>query len=228
MTITIKKYEITLGKKIYKVITTAEPVQDMYVLKTNTQGGIILGNETSLHTLENMFLLSSITKDSLVYFNTRSTEVTDYYLLDRWSIEDKGNDLVLLHHSIQFKTNDWKEIRNLIRKTKDFKIEQYDFNKNIDRKSNLAKYWYREHKDYLDIRENYETLFLIGSQEVFENISNDANSIKNEGRILYLQHPGYHAHEHIDYYERRQYTKNFQLTGWSLCLDFYDRQLWGR
>ncbi|MBD8497262.1 hypothetical protein [Paenibacillus arenosi] len=227
MIITIKRYEVTLGKKIYKVITTAEPIPDLFVLKTNTCGGIILGNETSLNILEKMFLLSSMTKDSLVYFNTRSTELTDY-LLERWSIKDKGNDLVLLHHSIQFKTNDWKEIRNLIRKEKDFKIEQYDFNDDFDRKSNLGKYWYREHKDYLDITENYETLFLIGSQHVFENISSDANSIKHEGRDVYLQYPGYHAHEHIDYYERRKYTKNFQLTGWSLCLDFYDRQLWGR
>lgn len=88
--------------------------------------------------------------------------------------------------------------------------------------------WYRYHKDYLDIKEQYETLFLIGSKEVFVNISIDSREVRDEGRNLYLRYPGYHAHEHIDYYERRKHTKDYKPVGWSLCLDFYDRELWER
>jgi hypothetical protein len=222
---TLNKYEITLGNRSYKIFTPDSHLEDFFVLSTDVRGAIILGNEHSLELLANLLLFSAKMKDSIVFIKCKKNKLTEY-LLNRWSIKEKGNDLVLVHHSNQLKSNDWKDIRGLINKTKNHNKEVFDIDFDFGGKRDLSKYWYREHKDYLDIKEVYETLFLVGSEEVFTNISIDAISIKNEGRDLFKRHPGYHAHEHIDYYERRQYTKNFQLTGWSLCLDFYDSKLW--
>jgi hypothetical protein len=134
----------------------------------------------------------------------------------------------LLHHSVQLKIDDWKQIRKAIFKNK--KPTQINLEVDNEREMNrsLAKYWYRDHKDYLDVREQYDSLFLIGSKEVFNNISIDAMSVYEEGRDLFSRFPGYHAHEHIDYYVRREYTKNFKYDGWTLSLDFYDSGLWER
>ncbi|MRN56935.1 hypothetical protein GJB61_28705 [Paenibacillus sp. LC-T2] len=124
--------------------------------------------------------------------------------------------------------NEWKKIRRVVLKTKERKQGNFELTNEVEEDRNLSRYWYREHKDYLDIKEQYDSLFLVGSKEVFINISFDALSVCDEGRDLFSRFPGYHAHEHIDYYARKEYTKNFKHDGWSLCLDFYDCELWER
>jgi len=227
MKITFRKYEVKLGSRTYKVLIPIPDIEDLYVVSTDATGAVILGNECSLEKFENILTVAATNKDSIIFIPSRKNELTEY-LLDRWSNKDNGNDLVLLHHTIQFKRNDWKAIRSLIRKSKNENIEEIIVTKDQEGTRNLSKYWYREHKDYLDIKEQYETLFLIGSKEIFVNISIDSREVREEGRDLYVSHPGYHAHEHIDYYERRKHNKDYKDVGWSLCLDFYDRELWKR
>lgn len=227
MKMTFQKHEVNLGSRTFKVLIPVQGVEDLYVVSTDAKGAVILGNECGLEMLENILIVAAANKDSMIFIPSRKNELTEY-LLNRWSNKDSGNDIVILHHTIQFKTNDWKAIRNLIRKSINENIEEVMVAKDQEEQRNLSKYWYRDHKDYLDIKEQFETLFLIGSKKVFVNISIDCGEVRDEGRNLYLRHPGYHAHEHIDYYERRKHTKDYKPVGWSLCLDFYDRELWER
>jgi len=227
MNIHFNKYEVKLGNKIYIILIPIFKLTKLYVISTDVRSAIVLGNESNLEYFSKLLLVMSQTKNSILYIPSKENRLTDY-LQDRWSNKDSGNDLILLHHSLQFNPKDWKEIRYLLSKDRNERKEYLVINNDINIERNLSKYWYRENKDFLDIKEKFNTIFLIGSREIFHNISIDAINVKDEGRDLFERFPGYHAHEHIDYYARRIYDKAFKYYGWSLCLDFYDCELWGR
>jgi CDP-glycerol glycerophosphotransferase (TagB/SpsB family) len=121
------------------VLIPIPDIEDLYVVSTDTKGAIILGNESSLEKLENILTVAATNKDSIIFIPSRKNELTEY-LLNRWSNKDIGNDIVILHHTIQFKTNDWKAIRNLIRKSKNENTEEIIVVKEQEESRSLSKY----------------------------------------------------------------------------------------
>lgn len=226
MTINYEVSSIFLGQKEYQVIRPDITLSDLYIVQLQDQNHIIFGNENSLPKLASIFEYASNDSQSIIYINSRVNELTEY-LRNGWSNNSKPLDLVILHHSIQLKTHEWKRIRDLWKKTVKQRKSSI-IQTNVEEKHRKQEYYYKENKDVLDIDARFETLFLIGSRTVFNDISKDALSVSENGRELYLRHPGYHDHEHIDYYARRVYTKNYKYDGHFLCIDYYDRDLWER
>jgi len=55
---------------------------------------------------------------------------------------------------------------------------------------NLRRFWYTDHKDFLDVAEHSDTIFITGSSEVFRELSRDAWLPSKSGREAYLSYPG--------------------------------------
>ncbi|MCM3783513.1 hypothetical protein M3231_11045 [Neobacillus mesonae] len=216
---------VNLGKKSYKVITPTEEILGLHVVSAGIRSVVICADEGSLQRLSELLKILTRMKDIIVYLPSKQNPLTEY-LMERWSTKGTGNDLVFMHHSLQFNTKDWKQLRSLMKKGS-YQTKEVIPAAMEQRKTKPIRYWYREHKDFLDIKERYDTLFLVGSPMIFQHMSEDAISIKKEGRELFERFPGYHEHEHIDDYTRRVYDKKYKHYGWALSLDFYDEELWG-
>ncbi|SDE66401.1 hypothetical protein SAMN04488542_101314 [Fontibacillus panacisegetis] len=220
------KTTVILGKKQYHLITPKLDLSELYVVKLREQNHVIFGNEDCLLNLAKVFEFSIRNPSYIFYINSKVNKLTEY-LSKCWSCDSKSYDLVILQHSIQLKIHEWKQIRELWRKSIKEPISPIlEVDNKITR--NNREYFYSENVDFLDINDRFETLFLTGSNRVFKDISKDTLLIHDNGREQYLRFPGAHDHEHIDYYARRQYTQNYKYDGNFLCLDFYDRYLWKR
>lgn len=225
MKISFEKSLVSIGTKQYQVLKPIIDLSNLYVVQVQEHNHIIFGNEHSLEILANLLEYSSGNPNSIIYLNTKNSMLTEY-LSECWSNIQKSFELVILHHSIQLKIHEWKQIRALRLKAMKRHTDTFIEFKNSTR--NDSEYHYREHKDFLDINDRFETLFLVGSNRVFTDIALDTVSIRENGRELFLKFPGCHDHEHIDYYARKEYTKNYKYDGHFLCIDFYDRELWKR
>jgi len=224
MGIEFEKTSVNIGKKHYEVLTPKTDLSELYIVKISEQKHVIFGNEECLLKLATVFTFLSMNPSYILYLNIKVNNITEY-LRDSWSCDSELYDLVLLHHSVQLKIHEWKQIRDLWRKSTKQPINPIQ-KYSIKKMNNSLEYFYREHKDFLDIVERFNTLFLIGSSRVFQDISKDAVLISENGRESFFRFPGSHDHEHIDFYARREYTKNYKYDGYFLCIDFYDRDLW--
>ncbi|MCT4598222.1 MAG: hypothetical protein N4A50_10140 [Vallitalea sp.] len=79
--------------------------------------------------------------------------------------------------------------------------------------------------DRLVTHNNYDTLFMIGSNLVFYCLSDDAVKLCNSGEELFKKWVGHHDHEHLDWYMSEN---DMSLKNKSLTLDYYDKELWER
>ena len=201
MRYTIDKTLIPLGKKQYQILSPNIDFTELYIVKLREQNHVIFGNEDCLLNLAKTFEFSSKNPNCIVYINTKVNKLTDY-LTQRWSCDAKSYDVVIAHHSVQLKLHEWKQIRELWRRSS--KI-QFDSILEVDMQytRNSHEYFFNEHVDFLDIEDRFETLFLIGSNRVFKDISKDTFLIHENGREQFLRYPGAHDHEHIDFYARR-------------------------
>lgn len=222
------RYYINLGQRTFSVLVPNIDISNLFVITTEAKSAVIFANEDSLMTLSKLTRFMETSGDSILYINAKQNELTDY-LKERWSSQPYSKDLVLLYHSLHFRVHEWKQIRNLIKKStsEEILVEIFESDEE-DLPRNLKRFWYKDHLDFLDISEHSETIFLTGSAEIFKELAIDSLSLRLSGRATYLGHPGYHDHEHIDYYARREYTKGFKYSGWFLCLDYYDSELWER
>jgi len=222
----VKRYEIALGPRVYPVVVPdCSELDDLFVIMTEAKSAVIFANEACLCVISSLVRYMETSNATILFVNVKRNALTDY-LRASWSSQTHSKDLVLVHHSMQLRVHEWKQIRNLIRKSA-YKEAAVDVNEPEDDVGrNLGRFRYTDHKDYLDVAEHSDTIFMTGSSEVFRELSRDAWQLSKSGREAYLSYPGAHDHEHIDYYARRVYTKNHRYDGWFLCLDYYDRELW--
>lgn len=219
------KYHISLGKKDYSILIPKDEIHDLFVVGFGPKTAIIFGNEKSLGMLSHLTSFLASNKDHIIFVHLKHNALTEY-LRERSIVQDHSKDLVLLYHSQQLRIHEWKQIRGLIHKSGAHREEFHTTVHRTVTKRDRGQFWYREHKDFLDAAEQFETLFLVGSSVVFREISEDALELSLRGKEVYQSYPGSHPHEHIDDYARRVYAKNNKYEGWSLSLDFYDREIW--
>ncbi|MBG9733339.1 hypothetical protein ABD86_14550 [Paenibacillus alvei] len=112
MKISFEKSLVSIGTKQYQVLKPVIDLSNLYVFQVKEHNHIIFGNEHSLEILANLFEYSSNNPNSIIYLNTRNNMLTEY-LSECWSNIQKSFDLVILHHSIQLKIHEWKQIRAL-------------------------------------------------------------------------------------------------------------------
>lgn len=107
----------------------------------------------------------------------------------KMSGRDDCVDLVLINHKMQFNHKNWKSIRSKIKKSnlinKSYSVKEKSFET-----KEYKNYSLHENKDYLDLHLNYNTLFLCGSQPVFENLTEYCYNLSACTSI------DYGAHEH--------------------------------
>ncbi|MFO1443869.1 hypothetical protein KDN24_11755 [Bacillus sp. Bva_UNVM-123] len=224
----LKFFSTTLSHldKNIRILKPEVELKHTYVLETAPRVYIIFGTEEELNILAHIIYLANFHKNYLFYLPLRKNVLTPY--LKNWSHYVRNHDLVLLHHSVQFQTKQWKTIRNSINKSLNETTLEVDLPKTdkVNRLEDFMTFYHNQNKDYLDLKNYAETLFLVGSKKVFYHITIDVKEISDNGKQLYEKHPGWHEHEHLDSYIRFKYLSN-KGNGYSLTVDFYDEDLWG-
>lgn len=209
---------IYLGKQ-YKVLIPTIQNKNTYIVESDSKAYMLYANKNDLIKLAGLLVFATQNKDTIIYLPTKKNHFTDY-LKSIFNI-DNGLDLVILHHSIQFKHKCWKEIRKRINnKTKEsYRINELEY-RDLDWEEHRV-FYYKENKDFLDVKEHFDTVFMIGSSKVFSSISSYCLSVAKKGEDLYKFTNGFHEHEHLDIFTRHK--GNFE----DMTIDFYDEKIWG-
>ncbi|GED72585.1 hypothetical protein BRE01_62870 [Brevibacillus reuszeri] len=84
--------------------------------------------------------------------------------------------------------------------------------------NDYRRFHYKENKDKILIKSDYNTLFIIGSKIVFEYASGFFEPLSRTGAGSFLRSFG-HDHYHLDL---------FTLNTQGLCVDYYDKALWNK
>lgn len=209
---------IYLGKQ-YKVLIPTIQNKNTYIVESDSKAYMLYANKNDLIKLAGLLVFATQNKDTIIYLPTKQNKFPEY-LKNIFEI-DNGLDLVIFHHKIQVKHKLWKEIRKrLIYNIKQsFKVNEFKFN-DLDWEEHRV-FYYKENKDFLDVREQFDTVFMVGSSKVFSSISSYCLSVAENGEVLYRFTNGFHEHEHLDTFTRHK--GNFE----DMTIDFYDEELWG-
>ncbi|GLI09445.1 hypothetical protein YDYSG_54770 [Paenibacillus tyrfis] len=212
------KKEINLSAKSYTVFIPNFPTDNMFALEHRCGIYMLFGDQKSLQYLACLFLAASIHRDKMIY-----VPVTTRLLpkdLQHFSAYNKNLDMVFMHHSIQFNTKLWKEIKQRMFRTKG---ELKSFECNPRQFSDLGyedycPFTYAENKDKILIKKYADTLFFYGSKKAFEFASGGLEPLSRTGASYFIRNGG-HDHDHLDLF-----TPKHQ----GLCVDFYDEALWSK
>ncbi|MFO7296470.1 MAG: hypothetical protein C0P72_010685, partial [Clostridia bacterium] len=156
---------------------------------------------------------------------TRKNPLSHY--LKRQGLE-KGLDLVLLHHHLQFPLKDWKRIRSRLKRGKLHSIDAASVRSDIARSLNplprdFDRLWHERPHDRLHAEKRFETLFLVGSFRVFRYMIGSFIDLARTGPRF--SDPGrYHDHVHLDSFLKTDLGAPDYI---SLTVDYYDQKLWG-
>lgn len=216
MKIHYEQKEVALKGKTYSIymIDTSK----LYACAFDKEMYMIFGDQRSLQELACMFLLASMNKDKIIY--VRNSDMWLPEDLKRFSTNEKNQELVFMHHSLQVNIGVWKDLRSRLRSQKGYR-RSFSCNprKFSDRGfEDYQTFYFEENNDKILIKHNFETLFLVGSRTVFEYSSGFFEPLSRYGAGSFLAHGG-HAHVHLD-----AFTGKHQ----GLCVDFYDQALWNR
>lgn len=209
---------IYLGNQFTVLIPTVQN-KDTYIVESDSKTYMLYANKNDLIKLAGLFVFATQNKDTIIYLPTKHNHFTDY-LKSIFNINN-GLDLVILNHSIQFKHKFWKEIRKRInyKTKKSYRVNELEF-KDLDWEEHRV-FYYTENKDFLDVKKQFETVFMVGSSKVFSSISSYCLSIAENGEDLYEFTNGFHEHEHLDIFTR--YNRNYV----DMSIDYYDEEIWG-
>jgi hypothetical protein len=187
-----------------------------------SNGLIIFGDTECLRKLAYLFIFIAQRKGTILYVPLKHRGLTKF--LKRQAGDQAAVDLVIAHHSLQFKPKAWKPIRNGYRyRSHEYRscvIEEMILKRAdaIDRRT----FSYRDNKDVLDLRLFAQTAFLIGSARVFEAVAADCKAFADDENEKWFDpsDTDQTPHIHMDIYLRKP-------SGWDqFLIDFYDRNLW--
>jgi hypothetical protein len=155
-------HRVRLGPEVFRVVRAADPLtrarltgRDRW-LQMNVDAG-------AARDIGMLWLLAARSRHSLIYLPLRNGAIP----ASGSSLEEPPLDLVLLHHSLQFKPHEWKRLRGRLgRGAKGtVRISRDDLPGD-----NAIDYDARYHRGYLDVFHQHvhaESLFIVGSAKVF-------------------------------------------------------------
>ncbi|GED56137.1 hypothetical protein ABER61_06550 [Brevibacillus formosus] len=218
MKIQFLQKEIWLQNRKYIVLTPTFHAKDIFACEFDKDMFMIFGNQQSLQYLACVLLIGADHRDKIIYVTNMEKDLPIH--LHRFSHTKKNNELVFLHHSLQLNTHQWKELRQKVHKQKG-RIRSFEVNprkfSDLDYKDYLM-FHYKENKDKILMKRDYDTLFITGSKIVFEYASGLFEPLSRTGAGSFLRSFG-HDHYHLDLF-----TRNNQ----ALCVDYYDIALWNK
>lgn len=209
-----------------RVLTPAEPLTHTFIVdRTGDNDFFIFSNRQDLQRLGWLWSVAARCRGSLIYLPTRKNPLSHY--LKRQGLE-KGLDLVLLHHHLQFPLKDWKRIRSRLKRGKLHSIDAASVRSDIARSLNplprdFDRLWHERPHDRIHAEKRFETLFLVGSFRVFRYMIGSFIDLARTGPRF--SDPGrYHDHVHLDSFLKTDLGAPDYI---SLTVDYYDQKLWG-
>lgn len=216
MKIQFLQKEIRLHDRQYTILTPTFQTKNIFANKFDTDNFMLYGNQQALQYLACTFIISAENRDKIVYLTNMEKDLPNHLL--QHPHQTKNHELVFLHHSLQLKVSEWKEIRQKLHQQKG-RIRSFEINPRKFSDKDYEDYvplYYKENNDKILIQSEYDTLFLIGSKIVFEYASGVFEPLSRTGAGAFLRTHG-RDHYHLD---------RFMRDSQALCVDYYDKVLW--
>ncbi len=216
MKLKLKHYEVKHNMRNYSIYVPFFEFCELYSCEVNSNDFMIFGDKTSFEEF-GQSVRSILDDESSILYIPAKKPTTDY-LRDRWYTAT-AYDLVMCYHHMQLKVKDWKLIRQKLIDFKEVFLTVVDDIIEPD----FDKFIYAENKDIMVTKSRFDTIFLVGSKPIFQNIIYHAYQIAEDGEREFNDYPGIHSHAHLEYYlgkNARRVDKD------ALFIDFYDRVLW--
>ncbi|QDS34608.1 hypothetical protein [Brevibacillus brevis] len=218
MKIQFLQKEIWFKNRKYIVLTPTFHTKDIFACEFDKDMFIIFGNQQSLQYLACVLLIGADHRDKIIYLTNIEKDLPIH--LHRFSHTKKNNELVFLHHSQQFNTHQWKDLRQKVHQQKG-RVRSFELNprkfSDLDY-DDYTRFHYEENNDKIFIKWDFDTLFIIGSKIVFEYASGLFEPLSRTGAGSFLRTFG---HENFHLYP-------FTLNTQGLCVDYYDKALWNK
>ncbi|MEX1376455.1 MAG: hypothetical protein AB1Z23_03165 [Eubacteriales bacterium] len=176
------------GKEYTICVPKYEFTKNTFLNELNTKDFYIVSSNTDHKELSDAMHFIAEHKDIILYIPFSKNK--NPFLGNARPYMPPQLDLVCVHHSMQFRQKEWKEIRNKI------KNNFVNCNFDIDDKE-LPHYCWSdffksENNDYIDIYKNFSTLIITGSSKTFNFIADRAFELSQ-----YKYNDVYFEHEHL-------------------------------
>jgi hypothetical protein len=156
--------EVRLGPVTYRVVQPAASVRHLALHYNGSWMSMYVDRDAAL-ALYAAWDLVAHSPHSLVYLPARANPAPS-----RTSEAEplpEPLDLVLLHHSLQFPTARWKELRSRIGRGRPQATSITDLSRQEDEPIDYQRRGFEEFRDHLRFNRTGHTLFVVGSQLAF-------------------------------------------------------------
>ncbi|KUN78465.1 hypothetical protein [Streptomyces griseoruber] len=137
--------------------------------------------------LVELWALAARSAHSLVYLPIRANAAPEGVPGDG---EPVALDLVLLHHSLQFPTASWKEVRGRLGAGKPHTASTPDRDFPDETDVDHGRWRHQEYRDHLDFHVAAHTLFVVGSSTAFREHGAALRGLVDEAPSYLHRHPG--------------------------------------
>jgi len=160
-------HRVRLGLEEFRIIRAANPLTRARLIGQDpARGGLQMNVDAGAARYVGMlWLLAARSRRSLIYLPLRGGALpaggTQYPL------EESSLDLVLLHHSLQFKPQHWKRLRGGLGRGAKSTVRVPPDDLPDDSAIDYDAHHHRGYRDVFHQRVHAETLFMVGSAKVF-------------------------------------------------------------
>ncbi|WP_067537618.1 hypothetical protein [Nocardia crassostreae] len=168
---------VRLGRDEYRVIRLARPIEHA-PLHDGYLGVQMTVDKAAAMTVSMAWALALRSPHTIVYLPLRRNEFEcDLYYATG---NEPRLDLVLLHHSLRFRTSRWKDVRAKLGSGHPHTVVCRGLPGADDLEAEFAARHHREFKDVLRYDITADTLFLVGSRTAFELEAHHLRSLVEE------------------------------------------------
>ncbi|MEU1519910.1 hypothetical protein ABZ490_48690 [Streptomyces sp. NPDC005811] len=170
-------------------VIRAEPAPVRLALRDDRNWLSMYADREGAGRLVELWALAARSAHSLVYLPIRANPAPEGVAADG---EPVALDLVLLHHSLQFPTGSWKDVRGRLGagKAQTASMPDQDLPDGTD--IDYDRWRHQEYRDHLDFRVAAHTLFVVGSATAFREQGAALRGLVDEAPSHLHDHPGGH------------------------------------
>ena len=183
MKVKVVVQRVRLGAEQHRVIRPARPLNNAALHDHGLEGYNVYVDREDGRRVGTLWLLAARSPRSLVYLPLRATPPPPG-IGDDWAPEHPL-DLVLAHHSLQFRPSHWKRVRQRItagnapRELRTAGVPDRDLLS--DEEIDYSALHHRDNRDVLRQHRYAETLFVTGSTAAFREAASHFFAVAKEG-----------------------------------------------
>ncbi|MGW0944073.1 hypothetical protein ACWD4O_16200 [Streptomyces sp. NPDC002623] len=186
MSTRVRIHHVRLGGDEFRVIR-ADPAAGRLALRDDRHWLSMYADRDGAAQLVALWALAARSARSLVHLPIRADPVPEGVVGDG---EPVALDVVLVHHSLQFPTASWKQIRARLGAGRPHTVTTPDQDFPDETAIDHDRRHHREFRDHLDFDIAAHTLFVVGSSTAFREHGTALRALVDEAPSYAHRHPG--------------------------------------